>query len=93
LNADLYSIFQAQKRDYSLGKTPFNKAGYAKAAGNIAFIEQSDGVVRVITETRVQCLDHTSRRRFFLYWLLINPFSGIIRKEWQRLIKQKAEKL
>ena len=73
--------------------TAFNKPGFAKAVGNIAFITQSDGSVCVTTETRVHCLDHASRQRFFLYWLLISPFSGIIRKEWLRLIKQKAEKL
>lgn len=73
--------------------TTFNKPGFAKAVGNIAFFAQSDGSLRVTTETRVHCLDHTSRQRFFLYWLLISPFSGIIRKEWLRLIKQKAEKL
>lgn len=73
--------------------TAFNKPGFAKAVGNIAFIAQRDGSVRVTTETRVHCLDHASRQRFFMYWLLISPFSGIIRKEWLRLIKQKAENL
>ena len=73
--------------------TAFNTPGFAKAAGNIAFIAQSHGSVCVTTETRVHCLDHASRKRFFLYWLLISPFSGIIRKEWLRLIKQKAENL
>jgi hypothetical protein len=69
----------------------FDQPGFAKAVGNMAFIVQDDGSVRVTTETRVQCLDHTSRRYFRLYWLLISPFSGIIRKEWLRLIKQRAE--
>jgi hypothetical protein len=69
----------------------FNQPGFAKAVGNMAFIVQSDGSVRVATETRVHCLDHASRRRFLLYWLLISPFSGIIRREWLRLIKRRAE--
>jgi hypothetical protein len=71
--------------------TIFNRPGFAKVVGNIAFIAQSDGSVRVSTETRVHCLDQASRKRFFLYWLLIRPFSGIIRKEWLRLIRKKAE--
>ncbi|NOZ74460.1 MAG: hypothetical protein GXO90_03655 [FCB group bacterium] len=69
----------------------FDRPGFAKAAGNMTFIPQDDGSVRVTTETRVHCLDNTSRRHFRLYWLLIGPFSSIIRKEWLRLIKQRAE--
>jgi len=69
----------------------FDQPGFAKAVGNIAFIAQNDGSIRVTTETRVHCIDHASRRCFRLYWLLISPFSGIIRKEWLRLIKQRAE--
>ncbi len=69
----------------------FHQQGYAKAVGNIAFIPQGAGIVRVTTETRVYCPDDTSRGDFRLYWLLIGPFSGIIRKEWLRLIKQHAE--
>jgi hypothetical protein len=69
----------------------FDRQGYAKVVGNIAFVPQSDEHVRVSTETRVHCLGDASRRYFRLYWLLIGPFSGIIRREWLRLIKQKAE--
>jgi len=69
----------------------FQQPGYAKVAGNFALSPQSDGIVRVTTDTRVYCPDGPSRRHFRLYWALIGPFSGIIRKEWLRLIKQKAE--
>ncbi|MBF0477438.1 MAG: hypothetical protein HQK59_16775 [Deltaproteobacteria bacterium] len=71
----------------------FDRPGFAKAAGNMAFIPQADGSVRVKTETRILCLDKTSRRRFRMYWLLISPFSGLVRKEWLRLIKERAEAL
>lgn len=71
----------------------FNRPGFAKAVGNIAFTPKNNVSVRITTETRVLCLDHASRRRFFLYWLLISPFSGMVRKEWLRMIKQKAENL
>ena len=63
----------------------------AKAVGNFAFLPQEAETVRVTTETRVYCLGDTSRHNFRLYWLLIGPFSGLIRKEWLRLIKQRAE--
>ncbi len=70
----------------------FNRPGFAKVVGNMAFIPRGDARgVRVTTETRVQCLCNSSRRAFHLYWLLIAPFSGLIRKEWLRLIKHRAE--
>lgn len=69
----------------------FDQPGYAKTVGNIGLVPQEDGLVRVTTETRVYCPDQASRRSFRLYWALIGPFSGLIRKEWLRLIKQKAE--
>lgn len=70
----------------------FNRPGFAKVVGNIAFFPRSDANgVRVTTETRVHCFCNHSRRAFRLYWRLIAPFSGIIRKEWLRLIKNRAE--
>jgi hypothetical protein len=60
-------------------------------AGNIALIPRDDGNVQVTTETRIYSPDDVSRRNFRWYWSLIGPFSGIIRKEWLRLIKQRAE--
>jgi hypothetical protein len=71
----------------------FDRPRFAKAVGNIAFTPQGVGSVRVTTETRIYCLDAASRRYFRLYWSLIGPFSGIIRREWLRLIKQRAEAL
>jgi hypothetical protein len=69
-----------------------DRPGLAKAVFNIAFTPLPEAGSRVTTETRVYCSDHTSRRRFRLYWMLISPFSGWIRKEWLRLIKAHAEK-
>jgi len=69
----------------------FNRPGFAKAVGNMAFVPLSDGRgVRVTTETRVQCLCDSSRRSFRLYWRIIGPFSGLIRKEWLRQVRYRA---
>jgi hypothetical protein len=70
----------------------FGRPGFAKIVGNLAFtpLGRNRGV-RVWTETRVQSLCASSRRSFRIYWLIIAPFSGLIRKEWLRLIKRKAE--
>ena len=53
--------------------------GFAVAAMNILIEPQASGSTRLFTETRIRCLGSSSRRRFRLYWLVIRPFSGILR--------------
>ncbi len=36
------------------------------------------------TETRVYASDASSRWRFRAYWLVVRPFSGLIRRSWLR---------
>ena len=69
----------------------FTTPNYAKAVWNFFLSPQADGTTRLLTETRVLCLDETSRRRFRLYWTFIRPFSGLIRMEALRAIKRQAE--
>ena len=69
----------------------FDTKGYAKAAWNFALTETAQGEILLGTETRVQCLDEDSLASFRFYWRFIQPFSGLIRQEMLRLIKQKAE--
>jgi hypothetical protein len=45
---------------------------------------------RLVTETRVGCTDAGSRRRFRLYWLLVRPFSGVIRKAMLGAVAREA---
>ncbi len=71
----------------------FEKEGCAKAVGNFALCQQTDGITSVVTETRVYCIGNSSRRYFRLYWALIGPFSAWIRREWLRLIKRRAERI
>jgi hypothetical protein len=70
----------------------FNELGYAKAVWNFSLTELPDKTVLLETETRVLCLDEGSRKRFRLYWLLVGTFSGLIRKEILRAVKQTAER-
>jgi hypothetical protein len=72
--------------------TEFDQSGYAKAVWNISLVEDSRVGTRLATETRVRCLDDESRRRFRLYWLMIGPFSGLIRREVLRAIRKAAER-
>ena len=67
-----------------------DEKGCAKAAWNFSLAE-ANGATRLTTETRVRCSDENSRKNFGLYWTLIQPFSGWIRKEMLKTIKKYAE--
>jgi hypothetical protein len=69
----------------------FHEAGYAKVAFNFAVYETGESGCRISTETRVQCLGPGACTFFSLYWVLIRPFSGLIRKEMLKMIKKTAE--
>ena len=64
----------------------FAEPGYAKMA--LAF--RLDGN-RLSTETRVLLTDARSWRAFRCYWLVVRPFSDLIRRVWLRAIRQRAE--
>jgi hypothetical protein len=64
----------------------FQEPGYAKVAFNFRIL---DG--KLSTETRIAATDAQARRRFGLYWLLIRPGSGLIRREWLRAIDRRAQ--
>lgn len=69
----------------------FDQPGYAKAVWNFSLADLGANVTRLATETRVVCTDRASKTRFRLYWTLIGPFSGLIRREVLRAIRRKAE--
>jgi hypothetical protein len=54
-------------------------------------LEPQNGSTRVSTVTRVHVEDRGARRKFALYWLVIRPFSGLIRILMLRVIKRRAE--
>jgi hypothetical protein len=63
----------------------FREPGYALMVLNITH----DGTT-LATETRVLCTDSRSRRLFRLYWLVVGPFSGVVRNDWLRAIELRA---
>jgi len=63
----------------------FAEPGYAKMGFNFRL---ENGVLS--TETRVLLTDERSRKLFRRYWLVIRPFSGLIRREWLRAIARRA---
>jgi hypothetical protein len=46
---------------------------------------------RLATETRVHADNAAARRRFQLYWLLVGPFSALIRRRWLAAARRAAE--
>jgi hypothetical protein len=70
----------------------FREPGYAKAAWNLLVEDESPGVTRLSTETRVLCIGDAARRRFLLYWRVVEPFSGVIRWSLLRGVRRAAEK-
>jgi hypothetical protein len=57
----------------------FDEPGYAKIAMSFA----ADGT-ELTTETRVLLTDAAAGRRFRLYWIVVRPLSGLIRRAWLR---------
>jgi hypothetical protein len=65
------------------GLVAFDRAG----AGQVRMlIEVSatpvDGRAMLYTETRVAATDDRTRRAFRRYWLVVGPFSGLVRRRW-----------
>lgn len=68
----------------------FNEPGWAKAGWNVT-IEKDERGRRIRTETRILCTDRSARTKFRLYWWMIRPASGMIRKSILQTLRKKAE--
>jgi hypothetical protein len=71
----------------------FGRDGFLKATWNFRIIKGQNGTNMVETETRIRCLGASAKRRFRIYWFLIKPFSGIIRNEMLKIIRDQAKQL
>jgi hypothetical protein len=63
----------------------FQDPGWAKMVANF---HVRDG--KLSTETRVLLTDARSRRAFRRYWIVVRPFSGLIRRRWLAAIAARA---
>lgn len=63
----------------------FREPGYALMALNLTY----DGAT-LATETRVLCTDSRARTLFRWYWLVVGPFSGVVRTDWLRAIERRT---
>jgi len=82
------ALREASAADFATPLEP----GLARAAWNFRVIDAGAGHTELSTETRVQCADAATRRRFRVYWAIVGPASGWIRLEMLRLIRRTAER-
>lgn len=66
--------------------TSFDEQGFARIATSLRIDPYGTGSSILTVETRVATTDDKSRRRFRRYWLLIGPFSSLIRRMALRLL-------
>jgi hypothetical protein len=66
-------------------------AAYDRADTCKAVIDFRIASGRLSTETRVHVADRDARRKFRRYWLLVRPFSGLIRLLLLRAARRRAE--
>jgi hypothetical protein len=67
--------------------------GYAKVAWNFRHRAESPKWTVLSTETRIKCFGRAALWKFRLYWSLVGPFSGLIRKAILKQVKTEAESL
>jgi hypothetical protein len=66
--------------------TSFGEPGFAKIAASLRIDPYGNDSSILAMETRVALTDDKSRRRFRRYWLLVGPFSSLIRRMALRLL-------
>jgi hypothetical protein len=69
----------------------FDAPGYAKAIASFR-VQPSGALTRVTTERRIQATDSAAKRKFALYWALIRPGSGLIRRDLLRAVRRRASR-
>ena len=57
-------------------------AGQIRMVFDITATAAGDGMSILATETRVAAMDANARRAFRRYWLVVGPFSALIRRRW-----------
>jgi len=68
----------------------FRRVGFAKAVWSF-HVSPANGGSQLSTETRVQTFGRAATVKFRMYWLVVGPFSGLMRKAMLREVKRIAE--
>ena len=62
---------------------PFERAGAGHVRVAVSIEARAvEGGALLATETRVAAVDASARRAFRRYWLVVGPFSALIRRRW-----------
>jgi hypothetical protein len=69
----------------------FARAGYAKVAWNFRLRTESPECTVLSTERRIKCFGRATLWKFRVYWSLIGPFSGLMRKAILKQVKTEAD--
>lgn len=69
----------------------FAEEGCVKAAWNLRIDETDGNSCDLSTETRIVYSGVAARRKFRLYWALVGPFSGLLRRTLLSSVKRGAE--
>ena len=64
---------------------------WLKVVWNFRYEKLEKEKTKVSTETRVLCVAPITKYTFGLYWSIIKPFSGLIRKKMLKIIKDDSE--
>ena len=71
---------------------PFADAGPGTVRAVTDFrAEAAPGGSRLTTETRIAAVDDAARRAFRRYWLVVGPFSALIRRRWLAAVARAAK--
>ena len=62
-----------------------------KVVWNFRFSSLNSIQTKVSTETRILCVHPVTKVLFSMYWLIVRPFSGIIRVKMLKIIKKDSE--
>lgn len=73
------------------GFRTLREPGFALAAMNFRVEDAGAEGCKVVTETRINATDASTRGRFAGYWRVIYPGSALIRRMWLDAIKHRAE--
>ncbi len=68
----------------------FDEPGWVKYLTDF-HLEPREGGLQLTTETRGRSTDRRARRRFAIYWALIRPASGLIRRDMLAAVARGAE--
>jgi hypothetical protein len=66
--------------------------GVARAAWNFLVEPVDDRRSRLVTITRIECADRPTLMKFRAYWLLVRPFSGLIRIMMLRAVRDQVRR-